>query len=76
VAPIAFVDLSAMFKAASIPFVGKSTWMDFSKFFVYPAIEDAYYRMKTDLLLSFNDPINVSLDGQYDSPGKWRVSLF
>lgn len=68
-APISFVDLNSMFAAASMPLLAKRRYLSLSKAYVWPAVEDAYYRQKSDLVRFVQDPVNVAMDGNYDSPG-------
>lgn len=58
-----------MFRAASIPFMSKNRFLHLSKNYIWPAIEDEYYKRKSDLINSLPDTINVAVDGNYDSPG-------
>uniref|UniRef100_A0A914DA78 Uncharacterized protein n=1 Tax=Acrobeloides nanus TaxID=290746 RepID=A0A914DA78_9BILA len=69
VGPVSFPDLSAMFRSAKIACFSKSNFQKISKYYVYPCIEEEYYKQQSDLLREIPDPANIALDGQYDSPG-------
>lgn len=69
VAPISFADLSSFFEAASIPLMKKRSFLLLSKAYVWPTVEDEYYRQKSDLIRSVPNPANIAIDGNYDSPG-------
>src|SRR3569623_2883007 len=69
VAPVSFVDLSSLFEAAGIAMMSKMSFIEIAKNFVYPSVQNAYYRQQSDLQRSIPDPICVSMDGAYDSPG-------
>lgn len=69
VAPVSFVDLDDMFRAAGIASVSKATFDRIAKRFVFPSIEDMFYKMQSDLSREVGDRISISVDGNYDSPG-------
>lgn len=58
-----------MFKAASIPLMAKDRFLKLTKFYVWPTIEDAYNKEKSDVYRSVPDPTNIAIDGNFDSPG-------
>uniref|UniRef100_A0A914D5Q4 Uncharacterized protein n=1 Tax=Acrobeloides nanus TaxID=290746 RepID=A0A914D5Q4_9BILA len=68
-APIGYPDLASFFHAAKIPIFAKRHWHNQSRCFVFPTIEDHYFRMNADLKNSLVAPIKIAVDGQYDSPG-------
>uniref|UniRef100_A0A914DJX8 Uncharacterized protein n=2 Tax=Acrobeloides nanus TaxID=290746 RepID=A0A914DJX8_9BILA len=37
--------------------------------YVWPTIEDAYYRQQSDIYRNMPNPANIAIDGNYDSPG-------
>lgn len=69
VAPISYPDISSMCAALGMPFMSKMNFIRLSTYYVYPVIEDAYFRQKMDLLNDIPDPCSLAMDGQYDSPG-------
>jgi hypothetical protein len=69
VAPVAYVDLDSLSRAASIPMFSKMSFLRYSKSFVFPSIENMYSRNQTDLYSSIGENIEISVDGAYDSPG-------
>lgn len=68
-APVSYPDLASLFNAAGIPIMQKWSFIQLSKHYVWPTIEDAYYMQKADLITTLAEPASISLDGQYDSPG-------
>uniref|UniRef100_A0A914DDQ8 Mutator-like transposase domain-containing protein n=1 Tax=Acrobeloides nanus TaxID=290746 RepID=A0A914DDQ8_9BILA len=69
IAPVSFADLSSMFTALSMPLMTKCRFLGLSKFYVWPTVEDAYHHQKSDLVGNISSPINLSVDGNFDSSG-------
>lgn len=69
VAPIGYPALKSMFNAAQIPLMKKRNFLALSKYYLWPTIEKAYFMSNLDLLNELPNRVNVSLDGQFDSPG-------
>lgn len=69
VAPIAYPELFSFFQALSMPIFSKSSFLRLSENYVWPTVEAQYKAQQSQIFTGLADPVNVALDGQYDSPG-------
>lgn len=69
VAPISYPNLASMFSSARMPSMGRWSFDMHSRNYVWPAIEEKYTHQQLALIQNLTEPISISLDGQYDSPG-------
>uniref|UniRef100_A0A915D068 Transposase n=1 Tax=Ditylenchus dipsaci TaxID=166011 RepID=A0A915D068_9BILA len=74
VAPVAYPELSAFFDSAGIAGLSVSTYQRLARSFVWPTVNKIYEEKEQKFIVqtierSTLNPIHISLDGQYDSPG-------